>query len=147
MMNKIYIAADAKSQTTKQEVEEYLEAHHISYTDLGALSIDDTKDITDIVPIVTRRIISDDATAILLCGNGVGVSICANRFNGVRAVLAASPDFAQWGKQYDDCNVLCLASWHTKNPMLTSILDTWFATDFDTQPRRVARTKKMDLLS
>lgn len=146
-MNKLYIAADAKSQTLKSEIENYLAARHIDYTDLGAITDQDTRDITDIVPIVVQEVISHQATAILLCGNGIGVSICANRFNGIRAVLAAAPEFAEWGKTYDDCNVLCLAEWFTQSPSLTAILDAWFSTDFDPQPRRVVRTKKMDSLT
>ncbi len=47
---------------------------------------------------------------ILICGTGLGMSISANKHKGIRAALIANPDLAQFARQHNDANILCLGA-------------------------------------
>ena len=62
---------------------------------------------------------------ILICGTGVGMSIVANRFSGVRAVLAHNELTAVKSREHNDSNVLCLGSWLSSQLEMRDMSKMW----------------------
>src|SRR5688500_15084805 len=65
--------------------------------------------------------------AIVCCWTGTGASIAANKVPGVRAALCADAETARGARKWNDANVLALSLRLTSAPLLTEILDGWFA--------------------
>lgn len=69
--------------------------------------------------------------AIIVCGSGVGVSITANKVNGVRAVNAHDSDEAELSRRHNDANVLCLAGRKLTPAQAERITEAFLNTDFE----------------
>lgn len=64
---------------------------------------------------------------VLCCWTGTGVSIAANKVQGVRAALCVDPPTATGAREWNDANVLCLSVRATAGPLAQEILQAWFA--------------------
>ena len=80
---------------------------------------------------VVQHIQREGGRGILLCGSGIGVSIVANRFAGIRAALCRTPKEAQLSRQHNDANVLCLGSRMSNEEEIWEMACTWLKTDFE----------------
>ena len=83
---------------------------------------------------------------VLVCGSGVGMSIVANRFPGIRAVLAPDAKTAEMSRKHNDSNVLVLPGWKMTGEMVADILDVWLRTEFE-GGRHQRRLDKIDSLT
>lgn len=83
---------------------------------------------------------------VLICGSGVGMSIAANRFDGIRAVLAQSAQVAKLSREHNASNVLCLGARLTPAKEAREILKTWLNTKFE-GGRHERRVDLMDQLT
>jgi ribose 5-phosphate isomerase B len=72
--------------------------------------------------------------AIVCCWTGTGASIAANKVPGVRAALCADAETARGARRWNDANVLALSLRLTSTPLLTEILDGWFAGEPSNDP-------------
>lgn len=68
---------------------------------------------------------------VLICGTGLGMSMAANRFKGVRAALCANEYHARMSRAHNDSNVLCLGARVLGRDLALSILEVWLATEFE----------------
>ena len=82
---------------------------------------------------------------ILVCGSGYGVSIAANRFKDVRAVVCRTPREAEMARKHNNANVLCLGADFTTMSQAKKIVNTFFTTDFE-GGRHQRRVKKLGKL-
>lgn len=81
--------------------------------------------------------------AILVCGTGIGVSIAANRYPGIRATLCGDCYSAEMSRAHNDSNILCLGG-RTLGPALAlRILDIWLDTPFSGAESHVRRVKML----
>ena len=129
----IYVAGDRLAEPALAAVREYLAGRGKQYIEFGYRAGENpAARLQEFIPQVAAAVRkSDGDTGILVCGTGVGVEIGANRFAGIRASLCGSPQNAEWARVYDDANVLCIASWALSDIDLSSILDTWYASEYD----------------
>jgi len=67
---------------------------------------------------------------ILICGTGIGMSMVANRFDGIRAALCHELFTAKMSREHNDANVLCLGARVVGPGLAAEIVRTWVATDF-----------------
>jgi RpiB/LacA/LacB family sugar-phosphate isomerase len=67
---------------------------------------------------------------VLVCTSGIGMSIVANKFPGVRAALVQDLDGARSSREHNDANVLVLSGAKTEKSLAREILDAWLATPF-----------------
>lgn len=83
---------------------------------------------------------------ILICSNGVGVSIVANKVPGVRAGLCADTFTARRARAHTDCNVLCLGGWSIGPGLALEIVQVFLDTPFEAgrHERRVTKIKALD---
>jgi len=68
---------------------------------------------------------------VLICSTGIGMSVIANKFRGVRAALCTDTYMAKMTRHHNDSNVLCLGGRITGPFVLADIVETWLATDYD----------------
>ena len=69
--------------------------------------------------------------AVLICGTGIGISIAANKIDGIRAALCTDCYMAKYTRLHNNANVLCLGGRVIGPGLACEIADTFFATDFE----------------
>jgi ribose 5-phosphate isomerase B len=82
--------------------------------------------------------------AVVACWTGTGASIAANKVPGVRAALCADAETARGARRWNDANVLALSLRLTSTPLLTEILDGWFAGEPSPDDTDVANIRHVD---
>lgn len=81
---------------------------------------------------------------ILICGSGVGVSVAANKVNGVRAGLCHDMYSAHQSVEHDNINVLCLGPRVIGSSLALDLVHTWLAAKFTGEDRHVRRLAQVD---
>jgi RpiB/LacA/LacB family sugar-phosphate isomerase len=88
-------------------------------------------DYPDYAREVSRRVASGEVDrGVLICTSGIGMSIVANKFPGVRAALVHDVDAARSSREHNNANVLVLSGAKTENALALEIIETWLATPF-----------------
>lgn len=122
---KIIIGCDHAGYALKEGVAAHLHAAGWLVTDLGAWSKEPV-DYPDIGAALAQRVASGEfPRGILICGSGVGMTIVANRFPGVRAVLALDEETARMSRLHNDANILVLAGRRTDLGEAENIIRIW----------------------
>ncbi|MBC8202157.1 MAG: RpiB/LacA/LacB family sugar-phosphate isomerase [Planctomycetes bacterium] len=81
---------------------------------------------------VANEIVSGIAACgVLICGSGIGMSMAANKVDGIRAALVHEPTAAEMSRRHNDANVLCMAANGPFESDYNAIIDSWLATDFE----------------
>ncbi|MGL4944624.1 MAG: ribose 5-phosphate isomerase B [Thermoguttaceae bacterium] len=97
-----------------------------------AVAVPSSNDYPDVAGEVARRVAQGDAdVGILLCGTGIGMSIAANKFTGVRAVTCANQVVAEISRRHNDANVLCLSANLLGRDVLFGIVRHWLNAPYD----------------
>ena len=81
---------------------------------------------------------------ILICGTGIGISITANRFKGIRAALCGDCFSAEATRQHNDANILAMGGRVTGPGLAVKIVDTFLNTEFSNGERHVNRIRGID---
>jgi ribose 5-phosphate isomerase B len=137
MKTKIYIASDHAGVDFKEQLKN--RNPNIEWIDLGTHS-SDSVDYPNYSFAVARELKAHPgALGVLICGSGIGVSIAANRFNHLRAVLATTPEHARLGREHNHANVLCLGARITSLPDADLILAEFLAATPDPSDRHLRR--------
>ncbi len=126
---KIILASDHAAFHEKQELVKYLQAQH-EVIDVGTNNSDSTH-YPEWAKKLVEYVKSENAVGILLCGSGIGVSMVANRFAGIRAALCRDEDDAKMGRLHNDANVLCLSGRKTSIELIKKITETFLTTSFE----------------
>lgn len=113
--------------------------------DVGAYSRESC-DYPNIALELTRRVLSEDALGVLVCGSGIGMSIVANRMPGIRAALCGNEHMARMSRRHNDANVLCLGERIIGSDLAAAILDAFLDTSFE-GGRHQRRVDLIDTLS
>lgn len=128
---KIAIGCDHSGVALKEEIKTYLESRKIAYEDLGAYTTDSC-DYPRIAEKVCKAILGGAADrGILICGTGVGMSISANKFKGIRAAACSEPFSAIFAKRHNNANVLCLGARVIAGGLATLLVEGWLNANFE----------------
>ena len=112
--------------------------------DLGAFSIDPDDDYPDFAALVARAVTDGSAErGILLCGSGVGASVAANKFVGVRAALCHDTFSARQGVEDDAMNVLTLGARVIGSALAGELVRAFLAATFSNAERHRRRLEKV----
>lgn len=142
---KIAIASDHAGFELKEYIKNYLIKIGNSVEDFGTDS-ESSVDYPDFAKKVCKEILSGNfERGILFCGSGVGMSISANRFKGIRAVLCHDLYTAEYSRLHNDCNVLCLPGRIIGKGVAEKIVEIWLKTPFE-GGRHKRRIEKIDEL-
>lgn len=128
---RIIIGSDHAGFSLKETVKGFLGEMGLEVLDVGTYS-DKSVDYPDFGAKVAEKISSGEVTrGILVCGSGVGMTIVANKFSNVRAVLCLDSDTARISRRHNDTNVLVLAGRRTAIETAKIIVKTWLETEFE----------------
>ena len=128
---KVAIASDHAGYELKEAVGPILRDAGHEVVDLGT----DSEESVD-YPVYASRaahLVADGAAerAVIVCGSGVGVSIAANKIDGVRAVNGHDAEEAEMSRRHNDANVLTLAGRRISAADAAPIVERFLATDFE----------------
>jgi ribose 5-phosphate isomerase B len=140
----IYIGADHQGFELKEHIKRYLERKGIKVEDVSRTFT--PGDDYPAIAVKVARSVQKNITkhrGILICGSGAGVSIAANRFRGVRAVLAESTEAAILSRTDDNTNVLALGAQIVTPARAFRIVWTWLGTKFSGKPRHRRRLSQL----
>lgn len=141
---KIIIGSDHAGYPMKQKVKARLNERGIQVEDVGTYS-EQAVDYTDFGKKVAQSV--SDGTfdrGILICGTGLGMSMVANRYRGVRAALVNDLFSAIMSRRHNDSNILAMGGRLIGDTLALQLVDTWLDTPFD-GGRHQRRLEKMDI--
>ena len=140
---KISLASDHAGYKFKQLIKNYLEKKGFVVIDHGTFS-SDSVDYPDFIKLAAKDVAEHNSDlGIGVCGSGIGASIVANKFKGVRAALVCNEEMAELSKRHNDANFLALGERVLDEAKLIKILDVWLATKFE-GGRHERRVKKIE---
>lgn len=140
---KISLASDHAGYKYKQLTKNYLEKKGFVIIDHGTFN-SDSVDYPDFIKLAAKDVSEHTADlGIGICGSGIGVSIVANKFKGVRAALVVDEEMADLSKRHNNANFLALGERLLDEEKLTKILDVWLNTKFE-GGRHERRIKKIE---
>ncbi len=146
MSTPIALAADHGGFELKEIIKAHLEERGIAYTDFGCHSAQSV-DYPDIAKLACDAVVAGEADkALLFCGTGVGISMCANKINGIRACCCSDTFSAELTRRHNDANALCLGGRVVGAGLATAIVDLFLDTPFegDRHARRIAKMMALE---
>jgi ribose 5-phosphate isomerase B len=140
---RIALAADHRGHRVKEKIAGLLAEQGHQVLDMGTNS-SRSCDYPDCAYPPAKAVADAQAdAAILICGSGIGMDICANKVHGVRAALCHDELTAQMSRRHNNANVLCLASDVLGDELIRRIVLAWLATDFEPGGRHERRVRKI----
>ena len=130
MAEKIIIGSDHGGFNLKNAILDYLKSKGYELEDYGCYSTESC-DYPIIAKSVAQKVLDSDSRGILVCGTGIGVSIVANRFQGIRASHCTDTFTARMTRMHNNSNVLCLGERITGVGLALDIVDIWLKTEFE----------------
>ena len=146
MAERIPIAADHAGFELKERLRTSLTEMGFDVQDIGTHSTAST-DYADYAHPLAQEVSSGEVErGVLLCGTGLGMSYTANRYPGVRAAVAWTPEIAALARKHNDANVLVLPARFVSDEDAVAILKAWLDTDFEggRHTRRVEKIERED---
>lgn len=140
MPETIPIGADHAGFELKQRLVQELRRLGYEPLDLGTNSTESTDYPLYAHQVAERVARGENARGILMCGTGLGMSYTANRYHGVRAAVAWSPEIAHLSRSHGDSNVLVLPARFLDPETGIAIMKEWLTTPFEggRHQRRIA---------
>ena len=142
----IYIGADSAGYELKGELITHLEKSGYEVVDCGTDS-----NASCHYPIYANAVcekvkaMPDTSFGILVCGTGIGMSMCANKHKGIRAALCSDTYSAKMTRQHNDANVLCMGARVIGSCLATDILDQFLSNEFEGGRHKVRVDMMMDI--
>lgn len=143
---KVAIGSDHGAVRLKEELKQLMEEMGVAYEDVGTHS-EASVDYPDIAVEVAKRVISGVAQrGIVLCGTGIGISIAANKCEGIRAALCHDVYSARMSREHNDANVLAMGERVIGFGPAREVARAWLTTEFSEGERHVRRVGKIGAL-
>lgn len=140
---RIAIAADHRGHAVKEKITVLLHEEGHEVLDMGTNSAKSC-DYPDLAYPAAKAVSENQADcAILICGSGIGMDICANKIARVRAALCHDELTAQMSRWHNNSNVLCLASDVLGEELMRRIVSSWLNTEFEPGGRHERRVRKI----
>ena len=140
----IALGSDHGGFELKQEIKKYLDEKGLAYKDFGSY----TSDSVD-YPVYAKKVVEaiksgECDKGVLICGTGIGISIAANRYEGIRAALCTDCFTAEATRQHNDANILALGGRVVGPGLAVKILDTFLNTPFSEGERHINRIRMIE---
>lgn len=144
---KIAVGADHGGFLLKDILLPYLKERGHEVIDVGAFSMQPLDDYPEISRAVSEAVLAGKAErGILICGSGVGASVAANKFPGIRAAVCHDTFSAHQGVEDDDMNVLCLGGRIVGSELAKEIADRFVSAEFSGAERHRRRLGKVKMI-
>lgn len=141
----LYLAADHRGFTLKEELKKYLQGQGYEVEDVGAFAYDKDDDYVDFARIASEKIAQNPAEhkGIFICGSGNGMDIVANKFRGLHAAKCSDAECVVQSREHGNANVLTLGADMLDSERAKEIVRVWLQTPFSGEERHVRRLKKI----
>jgi ribose 5-phosphate isomerase B len=140
---KITIGADHAGVALKEQLVPYLASLGYEVVDVGTHSLEST-DYPVQAERVARLIQANDVpNGILICGTGIGMSIAANKYRGIRAAAVSEVFSAQASKEHNNANVLCFGARVVNYDTAVALIDAWRLAEY----QGARHNQRLDLIS
>jgi ribose 5-phosphate isomerase B len=143
---KIAVASDHRGVRVRGQILSQLAELGHEGIDLGPFE-SDSVDYPDYAAKVARKVSQGEVDrGILICGTGMGMSITANKFAGVRAVTCHDDVTAEMSRRHNDANIMCLSADMLGDRLLGRIVDIWMRTEFEggRHQRRIEKIRQIE---
>jgi len=142
---QIGLACDHGGVELKEEVKPFLKSMGFEPVDLGTFN-EDSVDYPDYAILVAERISKGEMErGILICGSGIGMSMVANKFPGVRAALVNDLYSSRFSREHTDANILVMGGRIVGKELAKEIVKVWLNTAF-AGGRHKKRLEKIEAL-
>lgn len=147
----LYIASDHAGYQLKKRLVRFLENKMepaVAVEDLGPTQYHEDDDYPDYAIPLAKKVAEapEEHKGILICGNGVGVCMAANKVKGIRAGIGYNTYAADSMRQDDNTNVLCLGARALSEEYALAVVRHWLEAQFSGAQRHVRRLKKVAAL-
>ena len=140
----IALGCDHGGYELKQEVIAYLEKKGLEYKDFGCYSTE-AVDYPVYAKLVAKAVQSGECEkGILICGTGIGISITANKFKGIRAALCSDCFSAEATRLHNDANIVAMGARVVGPGLAIKIIDTFLNTPFSGEERHKRRIAQIE---
>ena len=138
------LGCDQGGYPLMKEIIKYLDEKGIEYKNCGTYSEDPVD-----YPVYARAVVKEIQSGacdkgILICGTGIGISITANRYKGIRAALCGDCFSAEATRQHNDANILAMGARVTGPGLGVKIVETFLNTPFSGAERHARRVRMID---
>ena len=140
---KVIIGADHGGYDLKVAIKEFLKNKGVDVVDVGTESLVSC-DYPDIAKKLVKEVLKDGSKGILVCGTGIGMSIAANKYDGIRAALCSDTFSARMTREHNDSNVLCLGERVLGKGLALDIVNIWLNTEFSEGERHKNRIELIE---
>ncbi len=141
-MKKIAIACDHGGYELKKDIIKHLETRGFEVCDFGCGSTASV-DYPDYALPASKAVANGECElGILICGTGIGMSLCANKVKGIRAACCSDTFSARMTRMHNDSNILCFGARVVGLGLATDMVDLFLDTPFEGE-RHNARIAKM----
>ncbi len=145
MEKPVALGADHGGYALKEAVKKHLDEIGVEYVDFGTHS-EASVDYPDMaVPPCEAVVNGDCRCALLFCGTGVGISMAANKIQGIRACCCSDSFSAKYTRLHNDANVLCMGGRVVGPGLACELADLFLTSDFE-GGRHCARIEKISAL-
>ncbi len=131
-MRKIFLGADSAGYALKEEIKTYLKDKEYDVIDCGCYSTESCH-----YPLFANAVCEnvqcdlEGSFGILICGTGIGMSMCANKHKGIRAALCSDTFSARMTRAHNDANVLCMGARVIGSCLAIDILESFLSAEFE----------------
>ena len=143
---KIAIACDHGALDLKLAVKAHLLENGYEVADFGTDTLDSC-DYPDYVAPAAKAVAAGECDkGIVLCSTGIGVSIAANKVDGIRCALLSDLMSARLTREHNDTNMMAMGAFIVGKALALEIVDTWLTTEFSQGERHARRIAKLAAL-
>ena len=140
---KIAIACDHGALALKNKMVAHLNEKGYEVTDFGTHTLDSC-DYPDFAAPAAKAVAAGECEkGVVLCTTGIGVSITANKVDGIRCALLSDVMSARMTREHNDTNMMAIGAGVVGEMLALEILDTWLGTEFSHNERHQRRIDKV----
>ncbi len=140
--SRVILGSDHAGYPLKEKCLTHLREAGYACEDVGTHS-SASCDYPRFAALACRKVLDTGFPGLLICGTGLGMSMSANRFPGIRAALCCDEYLARMARQHNNANVLCLGARVMEEDMALAVLDSFLRTEFE-GGRHEDRVRLMD---
>ena len=141
---KIALGSDHAGYQLKRHIMDHLKKNGHKCEDYGALNGVDAASYVPYGQAVSQAVLSGACDfGIVICGTGLGISITANKYKGIRAALCTNEYMARMARQHNDANVLALGARVVGSSLAFSIVDAFLSEPFESGGRHQVRVDEI----
>ena len=141
----IALGSDHGGFALKQHIKDYLDSHGLEYQDFGCYSTESC-DYPDFGEAAARAVASGEYDCgIVICTTGIGISIAANKVQGIRCAHCADSLEAEMTRRHNDANMLAIGAGFTGKNLAERMVEVFLSTDFE-GGRHARRVEKLNAI-